>query len=153
MSLTPGGKGQSIVREVVSPLKEIFGVDDHGLMYRIACVESNFGNHANTYRDNYHGGIWQVDEIGFKDTQDVDSHIKLDDKFEQIRKATGIIWKKVIWEDLRKPLYSGIAAMLFILNKPTDIPTTVSGQARYWKTYYNTEKGKGTVQDFINKCS
>ena len=122
-------------------------------MYRIACVESNFGNDANTYQDNYHGGIWQVDEIGFKDTQDVASHNKLTERFKQIQNAAGINWQSVTWEDLRKPIYSGIAARLFLLNNPTVIPTTVRGQAQYWKEYYNTEKGKGTVQDFINKCS
>ena len=123
-------------------------------MYRIACVESNFGNDANTYRDNYHGGIWQVDEIGFKDTQDVASHNKLTERFKQIQNAAGINWQSVTWEDLRKPIYSGIAARLFLLNNPTVIPTTVRGQARYWKEYYNTEKGEGTVENFINKkCS
>ena len=123
-------------------------------MYRIACVESNFGNDANTYRDNYHGGIWQVDEIGFKDTQDVVSHNKLTERFKQIRNATGINWQSVTWEDLRKPIYSGIAARLFLLNDPTVIPTNLMEQARYWKEYYNTKKGEGTVENFINKkCS
>lgn len=27
----------------------------------------------------------------------------------------------------------------------------IEGLAKYWKKYYNTEKGKGTVQDFIDK--
>ena len=117
-------------------------------------MESNFGNDADTYKANYHGGIWQVDEIGFKGTQDVASHDKLTERFKQIRNATDIIWQSVTWEDLRIPIYSGIAARLFLLNDPTVIPTTVRGQARYWKEYYNTEKGEGTVENFINKdCS
>ena len=152
MSQTPEDKGQSVVREVVSQLKAIFG-DDHDFMYRIACVESDFGNHPNTYRDNYHGGIWQVDKIGFADTQNVASHPRLKARFEQIQAATGISWQNAIWEDLRKPIYSGIAARLLLLNIPAAIPTDLKGQAQYWKTHYNTEKGKGTVEDFISKCS
>ncbi len=30
------------------------------------------------------------------------------------------------------------------------IPNTLRGYAEYWKKYYNTEKGKGTVQQFID---
>ena len=152
MSQTPEDKGQSVVREVVSQLKAIFG-DDHDFMYRIACVESDFGNHPNTYRDNYHGGIWQVDKIGFADTQNVASHPRLKARFEQIQAATGISWQNTIWEDQRKPIYSGIAARLLLFNIPAAIPTDLNGQAQYWKTHYNTEKGKGTVEDFISKCS
>ena len=96
MPQTPEDKGQSVVREVVSQLKAIFG-DDHDFMYRIACVESDFGNHPNTYRDNYHGGIWQVDKIGFADTQNVASHPRLKARFEQIQAATGISWQNAIW--------------------------------------------------------
>ena len=48
MSQTPGDKGESVVKEVVAQLQAMFG-DDHDFMYRIACVESNFGNHPNTY--------------------------------------------------------------------------------------------------------
>ena len=33
---------------------------DQGLLRRIACVESTYGTDADTYRDGYHGGIWQV---------------------------------------------------------------------------------------------
>ena len=30
------------------------------------------------------------------------------------------------------------------------IPLTINGYAYYWKKYYNTEKGKGTIPEFIN---
>lgn len=152
MSLTPEDKGESVVKEVVAKLKAMFG-DDKEFMYRIACVESNFGNHPNTYREGYHGGIWQVDKIGFADTQNVASHPRLKTKFETIQAATGISWKNASWEDLRKPLYSGIAARLLLLNIPESIPSSLEEQAKYWKKHYNTESGKGTVQDFISRCS
>ena len=29
------------------------------------------------------------------------------------------------------------------------IPSTVEGQARYWKEYWNTHKGKGTTEQYI----
>ena len=30
------------------------------------------------------------------------------------------------------------------------IPTTINGYAYYWKQFYNTPKGKGTISEFIN---
>ena len=39
---------------------DIFTKDDQGLLLRIACVESNYGNDTDTFRDGYYGGIWQV---------------------------------------------------------------------------------------------
>ena len=37
-------------------------------------VESKFGRDARTYPSGYNRGIWQVDDIGFKDTQNTNSH-------------------------------------------------------------------------------
>ena len=31
------------------------------------------------------------------------------------------------------------------------IPTTVEGQARYWKQWYNTPKGRGTVKHYLKE--
>lgn len=31
------------------------------------------------------------------------------------------------------------------------LPTTREGCAKYWKKYYNTELGKGTVEEFLSK--
>ena len=33
---------------------------------------------------------------------------------------------------------------------PKRLPQTIPEQAKYWKDYYNTAKGKGTVAHFIN---
>ncbi|MBJ3579628.1 hypothetical protein JGC46_23410, partial [Salmonella enterica subsp. enterica serovar Derby] len=35
---------------------------------------------------------------------------------------------------------------------PESIPATRVERASYWKKYYNTSAGKGTPQDYINKC-
>ena len=53
--------------------------------------------------------------------------------------------------DLRKPLYSGIAARLFLSNTPEPIPlaSEIEMQGNYWKMYYN-RNGAGTVQKFVD---
>ena len=67
----------------------------------------------------------------------------------QIKHKLGIDWTQSSWEDLTKPLYSGLAARLFLVKIPAPIPSDLPGQAAYWKRYYNTVAGKGTVEKFI----
>ena len=89
-----------------------------------------------------------MDQAGFEDTQDVKSHPGLVKKHQQIKEKLGIDWMKVKKEDLTKPLYSGLAARLFLGNKPEAIPADLTGQAKYWKKYYNTASGAGNWQKF-----
>ena len=60
-TLTPGAKGADVVEATLTRIESacIFP-DDKLLMRRMAYVESSDGEHPDTYRDGYHGGIWQV---------------------------------------------------------------------------------------------
>ena len=126
--------GKELVETISNSLLNIFP-DDHGFMTHVACAESHYGTNPNTYRPGYYGGIWQVDEIGFKATQDTVSHPGLKDKFRAIQNQYGIDWTTVEWQKLVTPLYSGIAARLFISNIPHAIPSDIPSQAVYWKQY------------------
>ena len=53
------------------------------------------------------------------------------------------------WRDLRKPLYSGIAARLFISTIPLLIPCDIAGQGNYWADHYNREVAEAQ-QQFID---
>ena len=147
----PESNGSAVVQATVALIQNsgIFP-DDHQLLRRIAWVESKDGTDNGTYREGYHGGIWQVDNIGFRDTQNTESHPGLNAKFSNIQQQFGINWPSVQWEDLRRPLYSGLAARLFLSNVVEAIPSAcnISGQASYWKTYYNTDLGAGTPEKF-----
>ena len=152
---TPGASGSAVVEAVISKISSsgIFP-PDKGFLRRVAYVESKDGTHSATYRSGYHGGIWQVDKIGFEDTKNTASHPKLQTKFDAIKKSfTGadgnpLDWRSVEWSDLRKPLYSGLAARLLLTNIPAAIPSDIPGQADYWKKHYNTEAGGGTAKKF-----
>ena len=116
---------------------------------RIAWVESKFGTDRRTFRTGYHGGIWQIDLKAFRDTQDVNAHPGLTEKYQRIKNTFGIDWIMVPWSECRKPLYSALAAWLYLSNNPRPIPADVEGQAEYWKLYYNTSCGAGTVKKFL----
>ena len=141
--------GSKIVKDAVSKVESTLG-GTNKLLERTAYVESKNGKDPNTYRDGYHGGIWQVDRIGFEDTQNVASHAKLKEHFKKINADFGIDWSTVKYEDLRKPLYSAIAARLKYLNIASSIPPSwqLTRQAKYWKEHYNTRSGKGSVSKF-----
>lgn len=120
--MTPGKKGPQVVTEEVKRVEKVLG-STKMLVERTALVESDLGRQPKTYRPGYHGGIWQVDEACFQDRQDTKNHPKLRDAFPLIKKEWGVDWSKVRHRDLRKPLYSGVAARLKYWNISYPIPT------------------------------
>ena len=144
--------GEAVVEAVVGKihLSGIFA-DDNSFLRRIAYVESKDGTAGDTYRVGYHGGIWQVDQLRFFDTKNTGSNPGLTAKYEQIQVNWGIGWPSVMWSDLRKPFYSGLAASLILstINESIPLATEVEIQGNYWKTHYNGNAAN-TVQQFVN---
>ena len=84
------------------------------------------------------GGIWQVSLHGFLDTMDTKSHAHLTTKYEEILSNFRVDWKKVERRFLAKPMYSAIAAQLYISNFGEPIPPEHhhERQANYWWDMY-----------------
>ncbi len=135
LTLQREASGSNVVRAAVNRIQAVLEFDQQ-LLRRIAFVESRDGTDTDTYRLGYNGGIWQVDEDKFLSTQANSTLNVL--RHNTLRKEFNIDWPSVQWSDLRIPLYSGIAAKLFLLNisdrKP--IPCDLPGQAAYWRTHY-----------------
>ena len=146
--LQKGSNGSAVVLLTIARLQQsgIFA-DDKELLRRIAYVETRDGTAENTYREGYEGGIWGVDENIFNDTQNINIYPRLRAKFDQIGRQFNIDWCSVKWSDLRKPLYSAIAARLALYNFPRTIPkaSDVSAQARLWANYY---RQGGSLSEF-----
>ena len=72
---------------------------------------------------------------------------------EEIKNYFGIDWSVVIWEDLRKPLYSGLAARLYMQwnSGGVSIGTSVEEQATYWVAYYRENGDKQTFIDRVGE--
>ena len=58
---------------------------------------------------------------------------------------------ELVWADiLEKNIAAGIIhCRLKYWRVPKKMPSTIEGQAAYWKKYYNTEGGKGDPEHFI----
>jgi hypothetical protein len=137
-------------------VKERWGLEKSNdikkLLQEIAMAETFLGTINNTIRNWAGRGIWQIDPIGFIDTRNVKSHPFLKKELGYLNKA-GINWYKVSHNDCNTFLKGAIGAFIFIYLKgalKTDI-STAKYRARFWKKWYNTSAGKGSVSGFLEK--
>lgn len=76
-----------------------------------------------------------MDEIAFLATK---NNSLLQTYYDKIETVLGLKWDEVSWQDLRKPLYSAIAARLFIIQTSERIPGTIALQALFWARVYRS---------------
>lgn len=145
--------GSAAVLQAVGRILQsgVFGTD-HDILRRIAYAETRDGTLPETFREDYDGGIWAVDEDTFNSTKNTTAFTRLTAKLRQIEERLQINWLEVTWRDLRKPLYSALAARLVIFNAPLAVPPTddLVGQAQFWVECYNEN---GNASNFITLCS
>jgi hypothetical protein len=134
--LTPRENGTRLVEAVVERIDAtcVFP-DDKLLGRRIAFVESRDGTAFHTFRDGYHGGIWQLDAGMFNETKSI-NNTQINNQRNAIRTVFGLNWTSVTWQDLTTPLHSALAARLFIHSRGAVIPRDVEGQATFYVTHY-----------------
>ena len=152
--LREGGSGSAVVLLSIARIRQsgTFG-DDNELLRRIAYVETRDGTTEGTYREGFDGGIWAVSRDAFLDTQDTDANPRLPGRFRAIRDQFEIDWPSVTWRDLRRPLYSAIAARLVLFIAPVRfIPraSDIAAQAEFWMRYYNPG---GSTANFISAAN
>lgn len=124
-----------------------YGSNDnaHLLLSETAQAETAYGDTLDKHLTSGYG-IFQFDKVGFEDTRDRTSAARK----ELIKKTYDIDIDQVDILALQwSPLLSAIFARLFYLLRPGAIPTDIIGRANYWKTYYNTELGAGTVSHYL----
>ena len=122
---------------------------------RVAYAEARDGVDINTFRAGYNGGIWQVDEAIFNQTQDTAANPGLLQIYPQLVALFGIDWPNATtWADLRRPLFSALAARLYFTTVSDPIPVAgdLRGQGEYWKNNYNSDAAD-TVQGFIDSIT
>ena len=100
--------------------------------------------------------FWQVESATAKDS--IDNYlIYRKSRLRKVAKVMNISSKKLISmsdDDLKDFLWGNIVAgIVFCRLKywrvPKALPSDLDGMASYWKTYYNTEGGAGTISHFM----
>lgn len=125
-----GASGSEVVNHVVDLVGQTCLIDNEMFLRHMADVETQHGTKEQTYRNGYNGGIWNIGQDLFNLTKE--NPILFDD-YEAIKKNLNINWSKVTWQDLRKPIYSGLAASLLVRAKNIrTIPESEELQATVW---------------------
>ena len=114
------------------------------LLMLTCAVESNFG----TYIKQIKGpalGVFQMEPTTHSDIWV--NYLNHKAKYRNAFEGYGL---KKLKEDLR---YAILMARIHYLRYPTPLPEAddIEGLAEYWKRFYNTRLGKGTVKKAIQK--
>ncbi len=115
-------------------------------IYRIAKAETGAGTIIDRTPKSAGAGPFQHDKRPFYDNQSryEDQHVK------KCISHLGINPKTMKWEDLLMDIEKGaIATRLHFKPIEDEIPKDIVGQAQYWKRWYNTSAGAGSVKHFL----
>ncbi|XP_046370365.2 uncharacterized protein LOC124144821 [Haliotis rufescens] len=147
-----GAYGPDVVTTVVDIIRSnCILPGDKLFLRRLAYVETKDGSMPKTYSDpNNSGGIWQVSSSMLAQTQG--NQPELQPLYKILQDSLHINWMTVQWSDLRKPLYSGLAAALYLTLQTSHpgvtIPLKVEEQAIFWRDKY--ENGLSSPYNFTS---
>jgi len=85
----------------------------------------------------------------FKSTQTSQAMQLLQANITAINRTFNVEWSKLVWKNLTIPLYSALAARLYLVQTTGfhAFPRSIEEQAAYWHTNYRTN---GSEERFIN---
>jgi len=115
------------------------------MLIETARAETNLGLTKDRSIISQGVGLTQIDKIAFDDIKT--RSMKHNEKIKENLKTDLSV---VTYEMLA---YSPFLAFLFTRLKykliPEEIPTTIEERAKYWKKYYNTSAGAGTIYHYL----
>ncbi|XP_070175722.1 uncharacterized protein [Littorina saxatilis] len=129
--------GPEVVEDVVDTVRRSCVLPlDNLLLRRLAYVESRDGTDSHTFRSGFFGGIWQVTQTMYDQTK---ASSYLQQMRAEILSHLMIEWQSTSWQDLQKPLYSGLAAALYIEDtlRTKPHPVGIAAQQNYWAQVYH----------------
>ena len=120
------------------------------LMLETAAQETHCGQLRDSTPKGAGRGIFQIDPIAFNDICQRARSTDVSMVFNQF----GVDIRLVRHDALdHSPLLSAVFCRLFYKLIPEPIPATLLERAAYWKKYYNTHLGDGSVGAYINNAS
>jgi hypothetical protein len=115
------------------------------LLMETALVETNYGL-TTDLTPNSDFGIFQFTQTGLTQVKNYTST----QRKAGIKSRYGIDIDTLTTAKLAyAPLASTICARLYYLTISSPIPSTLEGRATYWKKYYNSTLGAGTIEGYI----
>lgn len=118
------------------------------MLLETAAAETHSGQYRDPTPNGAGRGVFQCDLIAFLDVQ---ARAPLSD-IERIQHQFGIDVRAAEHRELdHSPMLAALVCRLFYKRIPEAFPSAMTERAHYWKRYYNTELGKGTPQQYIDK--
>jgi hypothetical protein len=134
-----------VVEVVCRALGSVGGLASE-LLLETAAQETNFGQYLDPTPRGAGRGVFQCDFIAF---QDVQQRAKAAD-VKMVSRVFGFDLTRISHECLDlSPLAAAVFARLHYKLVRDAIPQTLDGRAAYWKRFYNTFAGKGTVDKYL----
>jgi len=149
------------IRELINTVlhkMNMWSEDAEELVFLTGLVESNY-NYIKQLGTGPARSFWQVEPFTAKDS--IDNYlIYRSDKLFNVAHIVCMdtdTLKNLSMDNIDYLLHTNIAAgiafcRLKYWRAPAKIPSDLEGMAQYWKTYYNTEQGAGTVEHFLAMC-
>ena len=135
-----------IIDEVISVLGNGVNNSVADLLIETARAETIAGEARDRTPLMYGVGLMQFDKIGFED----------------VKQRAFIKWGDVVLGKLKTDMslvefewlvYSPFLSVLWARLKykltPEQVPSDIYGRAKYWKKYYNSYKGAGTIEHYL----
>ena len=136
----------SHARKVVSVLGGGFTAERS--LIEIAATETNSGTFPDSHPEKLGVGLTQFDQIGFDDVQ---KRTRRKDK-DRVLQMLGYDIDRLVLADLAfDPLLALVFTRLKYKLIPEEIPETVEGRAKYWKQHYNSDAGKGSAEEYLER--
>ena len=146
----------SIIKDTLKGVGSKYCTDDAViLVHRTGLVESKYQYLMQVGGDNIARGFFQCEPWVAVDV--CENYLKYrTDLMKRVADACYLDWSYFVDPDedsWRHILTTNIAAQIILCRLhyrrvPKPLPKTLDDQAQYWKTYYNTSKGSGTVEHF-----
>lgn len=120
------------------------------LVLGTACQESQCGRWLVQLENGPARGIFQIEPATEKDCWDnfIQHRQELRQRvtYWRGRWGNGMGADEMVWN----LAYATAMCRIHYLRVPDPIPDNLPAQAAFWKKFYNTEKGKGTVEEYLN---
>ena len=136
--------------EIEGALKGIslYSEEAVNLLLGTMAQESAFGKYRRQLGNGPALGIYQMEPFTYQDCYDNFLRYK-PDLLSKILKVSGLAKFPAPEELVKNDIFAACMCRVKYLRAPGVIPTTLTGQASYWKEHYNTKLGRGTVEEYL----
>ena len=140
---------REIIDDVLNQLEEVKIPNTEAardLIFETGMAESGY-RHLEQVGGGPAISFWQLEEATVQDIWE--NYILYRKPVIELMYKMGLVEEHLVFCILTNIALAAAFCRIYYRRKPGAIPTSLPGRASYWKTHYNTYKGKGTVDHYV----